>query len=128
MLEPGYDIESACKARLTSLFQKVMPESAPAGDACAGPAGVEHHESRKSSVFDQLDAIPGITAGRDDCTGAKGTGWDKCKKEAVARSVKPCDSQAVHLSNPRESQALHQRNGESGRVKGHSAGRRGGPS
>ena len=65
MLEPGYDYEGACKARLCALFKKTMPELVPApehaGEQCGG---VEAHSARTESMLGALGAVPGLSSSR----------------------------------------------------------------
>ena len=91
MLEPGYDIERACKARLTNLFQRVMPGPSLPADSASGSPGIEHHDTRRASVFDRLDGIRhGLQAARTSPSQSSQNTADKASK-------KPCASQTAYL-------------------------------
>lgn len=114
MLEPGYDIERACKARLGALFQRAMPGPAPPADPASGVPGIEHHDARRASVFGRLDDIGcelQAASAPPPRSGLKATGLGK---------EKPCDSQAVFFK-PSSSEGGGQ--GEVVRGKGKGSGK-----
>lgn len=57
MLEAGYDYESACKARLCNLFERMQPDIAPTSFHSEHERGVEHYQSRVSAVFGGLEGL-----------------------------------------------------------------------
>ena len=89
MLEPGYDAEKACKARLNGLFKKAMPGKAPPPPVGGHLTGVEHHEDRVLSAFGALDALSSKTSSRSEPQAGM--------LPPPPRALRPCDGQSIFL-------------------------------